>query len=310
MLAFAQRITYIQFMREVNIGSVDLNLLIALKALLDERHVTRAAEKAGLSQPAMSRALGRLRLLFKDPLLVRGAGGMVLTARAMDLQDPLQNILSEIGHIISTPTLEPSEMQGELIIATRDFEMASVLPQVIRKITAEAPGLSLRIVPLVGDDLTPLEQHQVDFVIAGTDSSSASLSRKVLFKDNFVCLVSADNPIVKQKFTLEKFLAMRHCMVTITDFRPGVVDTYLAQQGKKRVAAVRVPHFLAASYLIEDSDFIVTLPRRLGLLLSQHKKLAVLDLPFLVPGFSIYLYWHNRNQNNPVHMWMRKMIKV
>ncbi len=295
-------------MREVNIGSVDLNLLVALKALLDEKHVSRAAEKAGLSQPAMSRALGRLRILFKDPLLVRGAGGMSLTARATDLQQPLQQILNEIGHIISTPTIEPAEMKGELVIATRDFEMASVLPDAIRRITKEAPGLTLRIVPLVGDDLSPLEQHQVDFVIAGTDSSSASLSRKVLFKDNFVCLVSADNPVVKQKFTLEKFLQSKHCLITITDFRPGMVDRYLHQQGKKREATVRVPHFLAASYLVENSDFIVTVPRRLGVMLAQQKKLAMLDLPFQVPSFQVYLYWHNRNQNNPMHKWLRKMI--
>ncbi len=297
-------------MREVNIGSVDLNLLVALKALLDERHVTRAAEKIGLSQPAMSRALGRLRVLFKDPLLVKGAGGMTLTARASDLQQPLQNILSEIGQIISTPNVEPANMKAEVVIATRDFEMASVLPEVIRRITAEAPGLTLRIIPLVGDDLSPLEQHEVDFVIAGTDSNSASLSRKVLFKDNFCCLVSADNPVLKQKFSMEKFLAMRHCLITITDFRPGVVDRFLAERGEQRHAVVRVPHFLAASYLIENSDFIVTVPRKLGALLSQQKKLAMIDLPFQVSSFAIYLYWHNRNQNNPIHTWLRKMIRA
>src|SRR5580658_2234434 len=104
-------------MRQVNLSSVDLNLLVALKALLDERHVTRAAEKIGLSQPAMSRALGRLRVMFKDPLLVKGAGGMALTARANDLHQPLQNILSEIGHIITVPTVKPAEMQGEVVIA-------------------------------------------------------------------------------------------------------------------------------------------------------------------------------------------------
>ena len=265
---------YISIMRETNIGSLDLNLLVALKALLDERHVTRAAEKTGLSQPAMSRALGRLRVMFKDPLLVKGKGtGMSLTSRANDLQLPLQNILTEISRIVTVPTLDPAEMQGEIVIATRDYELAVILPEVIERVTAGAPGLTLRVVPLVGDDLSPLEQHDVDFVIAGTDSTSATLSRRTLLTDNFICLVSADNPLARHGLTTEKYLAMKHCQVTIANSRLGIIDTLLSKQGLSRNITVRVPHFLAAAHVVAN------------------------------------LYWHIRNQNNPVHSWLRKMIR-
>lgn len=301
---------YISIMRETNIGSLDLNLLVALKALLDERHVTRAAEKTGLSQPAMSRALGRLRIMFKDPLLVKGkGGGMSLTARANDLQQPLQNILTEISRIVTVPTLDPAEMQGEIVIATRDYEMAVILPEVIQRVTADAPGLTLRVVPLLGDDLSPLEQHAVDFVIAGTDLSSATLSRRTLLTDNFICLVSPNNPLARQGLTKEKYLNMKHCQVSISTFRLGVVDTLLAQQGLSRNITVRVPHFLAAAYVVANSDLIVTLPRQLGLQLAKRQKLVALDLPVKVASFSIYLYWHIRNQNNPMHSWLRKVIR-
>lgn len=293
-------------MREVNLSSLDLNLLVALKALLDERNVTRASEKVGLSQPAMSRALQRLRLMFKDPLLVKGAGGMTLTARAQDLYAPLQIILNDISHIVAAPAIEPSEMQGELVLATRDYEMAAIMPDVIRKVINQAPGLKIRVVSLLGDDLSPLERNEVDFVIAGTDRSSATLRRKTLLKDNFVCVMSAKNPAAKKKLTLEKYLGMRHCVTMITDYRTGVIDKHLADLGYARDAVVRVPYFmLAASPIVANSDLIATLPKRLGMLLGERKDLAIVELPFKVRDFAIYLYWHVRNQANPMHIWLR-----
>jgi len=295
-------------MRQVNISALDLNLLVALKALLDERHVTRAAEKLGLSQPAMSRALQRLRVMFQDPLLVKGAGGMSLTARADELYQPLQTILNEISHMITAPTIEPKKMRGEVVIATRDYEMVAILPDVIKHWIEQAPGLTIKVVPLSGDDLSPLERNEVDFVVSGSDRSSATLCRLTLLKENFVCLLAAKNPAAGKKLTLEKYLEMRHCQVSINEFRPGIVDTYLAEHGHKRKVIVRVPYFIvAASSVVANSDLVVTVPRRLGLLMARNNNETVAcELPFKVRDFSIYLYWHIRNQNNPMHSWLRE----
>lgn len=295
-------------MHKMNIKSLDLNLLVALKALLEEKHITRAAIRVGLSQPAMSRALARLREVFNDPLLVRGANGLDLSARANDIYQPLLNVFSEIHHIMTPSFSQPEMMQGEITIATRDNEMVTILPQVLNCISKEAPGLTFRIISLVGDDLSPLEQNKVDFIMTGTDSKSATLCRSILYKEDFVCLVATNNPVA-QHFTLEEFVKMNHCLVSITGFGPGLVDTILAQKGLQRKIVIMVPHFLAASYIVANTDLVVTLPRRVGLLLSQHKKITVLEPPIKIPSFCIYLYWHIRNQNNPTHTWLRKIIR-
>lgn len=297
-------------MHETNLRNIDLNLLVALHALLEEKHVTRAAERISLSQPAMSRALARLRETFQDPLLVKGASGMALTARAIDLYLPLQTILREISNIISTPTIDPASMQGEIVIATRDYELAAILPKIIGQVTLEAPNLKLSIVPLSGDDLGPLEHHNVDFVIAGTDKITSTLHRYTLYEEDFVCLISKHNPVMQRKMDLKTYVSMKHCLVSIKNFGLGYVDALLARKNLKRNIVVRIPHFLAASHIIADSELVVTLPRRLGELLSTNKKIVLVDPPLTIPSFPVFLYWHARNQNNPLHKWLRRIIRV
>ncbi|HEY4000137.1 MAG TPA: LysR family transcriptional regulator [Candidatus Xenobia bacterium] len=296
----------------MNIGSLDLNLLVPLKALLEERHVTHAAERVGLSQPAMSRALQRLRDMFEDPLLVRGSGSrMILTARAEALYQPLQSVLQDVGHLIAAPTLEPSEMRGEVVVATRDYEMTVLLPRMIQALSQKAPGLNLSLRPMVGDDLSPLEENRVDFVVAGSDRTTATLLRRTLIEETFVCVVAADHPAAGHPLTLERYLGMKHCVVSFSEHHtPGFVDRYLAERGHQRNIRVRVPYFLAAAQIVSASDLVTTLPRGLGLHLARHHQLKTLDLPFPAPSFSIYLYWHVRNQSNPIHAWLRQMFVV
>ena len=296
-------------MRKTNIESLDLNLLVALKALLEEKHVSRAAERIGLSQPAMSRALGRLRKVLKDPLLVKGATGFTLTPRAIDLFSPLQIIFSEINQIVLPTAIEPSLMQGEIIIASRDHELTTILPKAINYISEHAPGLSFRFIQPKGDDLSLLERQEADFITCGAENSSGTLHRHVLYQEEFICLVSSKNPLSKKELTLKKFLEMKHCLVSTTGYGPGMVDDVLAKKGLKRKIIVRVPYFLAVSYIVNDSDFIVTIPKRLGKIMAQDNNLTLLTPPIQIPKFNVYLYWHTRNQNNPVHQWVRKVIR-
>lgn len=296
-------------MHEMNIKNCDLNLLLALNALLEEKNVTRAALRINLSQPATSRALARLRNMFQDPLLVKGTKGMVLTARANDLYQPLQHILSAITTILVPPSINPATMQGEVTIATRDYELAAILPKVIKRITVESPHLTLRIVPLMGDDLSALELHNVDFVLTATDSKARTLHRVTIYKESFVCLAAKDNPIVQKGMNLEAYTAAKHCLVTISGFGLGVVDTLLAEKNLKRHIVVRIPHFLAVGHIIANSNLLVTLPRRIGELSAQQAGMVLVNPPFKIPQFPIYAYWHTRNQNNPLHRWVRKVIQ-
>jgi len=297
-------------MREMNIKNLDLNLLAALNALLEEKNVTRAAARINLSQPATSRALARLRNMFQDPLLVKGAKGMVLTARANELYQPLQHILNDITAMVSPPSIEPGAMQGEVVIATRDYELAAILPKVINRLRVESPNLTLRIIPLIGDDLSSLENQHVDFILTATESKAATLYRYTVYKESFVCLASKDNPAIQKGMTLETYTAAKHCLVTISGFGLGIVDTLLAQKNLKRNVVVRVPHFLAVAHIIADSDLVVTLPRRLGELLSRQENIILINPPLKIPSFPVYLYWHARNQNNPIHRWIRKVIQT
>lgn len=296
-------------MHKVNIESLDLNLLVPLKALLEERHVTNAAEKVGLSQPAMSRALQRLRDMFDDPLLVRGTGGrMTLTARASDLYRPLHDLMQGVGQLIAPPATEPSEMRGEVVIATRDYELVAIMPPMISRVTAQAPGLTLNLVSMVGDDLSPLEENQVDFVVAGTDRMLATLSRSTLKEESFICVLAADAPDADAPWTLARYLELKHCVVSFSKHpTPGIVDRWLSERGETRNVRVRVPSFLAAAHIVAASDLVVTLPRTIGLRLAEQGNLVTRELPFQVPSFHIFLYWNIRNQTNPIHAWLRKM---
>lgn len=293
-------------MHQVNLKSIDLNLLVALKALLDEKHVSRAAASLSLSQPAMSRALNRLRAIFHDPLLVRGASGLCLTSRASELQQPLQHILNEIQNLLLPLTCDPAEMKGEIAIGARDYEIVTVLPSVIQYITHHAPQLKVSIVSLSGDHLDPLEKHEVDFILSATESHSASLYRKTLFEDDFVCLVSENNPVLEQEFTLKHYLDLKHCLITISGFGPGLVDLELAKHNLQRDVVVRTSQFLCVSHLIAHSNLVVTLPRKMGQLLSQQANIKLLETPMPLTPFSIFLYWHVKNQNNPTHQWIRQ----
>lgn len=297
-------------MHKTNLKSLDLNLLVVLKALLDEKHVTRAAERVGLSQPAMSRALGRLRVMFRDPLLVKSAKGLCLTAKAEELYQPLKNILMDVTQLVSPTTFEPAVIQKEIVIATRDYEATVILPHIINKVSNEAPNLSFKIIPLIGDDLSPLENQEIDFVISGSENQSTTLLRSLLYKDRFTCLVSANNKIILEKLTLSKYLSMKHCLVTIRNMGHGPVDRTLQMKNLKRNIYLRITHFLAASDIVASSDMIITLPHRLGQHLVQQKRHVMLDPPLKLPEIPIYLYWHLRNQHNPLNQWLRTIIRT
>jgi DNA-binding transcriptional LysR family regulator len=240
---------------------------------------------------------------------VKGKLGMALTTRAVLLLIPLQAILRDINNIITPPSADPANMCGNVVIATRDYELATVLPKIISEVTRQAPNLRLSIVSQVGDDLAPLEHHHVDFVLAGTDKTSASLHRHTLFEEKFVCLVAKKYFSAEKKLDLDTYLKMKHCSVTINAFGLGLVDKLLAKNNLRRNIVVRVPHFLAAVYLAADTDLIVTLPRRLGELFAQHQAVRLLEPPLTIPSFPIFLYWHSRNQNNPIHQWLRGIIR-
>lgn len=296
-------------MHTTNLAGVDLNLLVALEAMLDERNVTRAAQRVGLSQPAMSRALGRLRALFADPLFVRTSKGMAPTARAVALSGPLKRALAELEGVIRSPTFDPETARGRMRIAATDYAAVIVLPRVIGRYFAEAPHFDMEILPMDYESLAGLEAGDMDLAIGVFTEAPAGIYRQRLFTEDFACVVRAGHPVLRKKLTPEVFSALPHGLVTVLSTHKGnLMDAVVKHLGGGRRFALRLPHFLAAALIVAESDLILTLPRRLALRFAELAGLVLIDPPVRIAKVSISQLWHERHHHDPAHIWLRALM--
>ena len=304
----------------VNINRIDLNLLVYLDVLLRERNVTKAANHLGLSQPAMSNGLRRLRDLFEDPLLVRTSEGMTPTERALGLQPVIRDVLANVEKAVQPQSdFDPSASDRVYRIMASDYAEAVLFPQVLTRLRQEAPGVTLDIMTPSDVSFLDVEQGKVDMVINRFDTMPQSFHQTTLWKDSFSCMFSAENPI-KDRFSLEAYLQAQHVWVSKTGMGVGVgvnprdvqrlgwVDEALAKQGKKRRISVFTRHYQAAMLLAEQKDLIVTIPSKAARLHDQNLKVVIADPPFEVPQFELKMAWSPLLQNNAAHQWMRRLI--
>lgn len=304
---------------DVELHRIDLNLLVALDALARERSVTRAAERAGVSQSAMSHTLRRLREVFNDPLLVRGRGGMVLTPRAEALAIPLRSGLVSLARALT----EPHPFKPEL--ATRAFRIVSpdlfdvlVLPELLRRFGREAPAVDLAIVPTPTRLADSLETGEVDLaifpVLLGAEPFElgshvdAELQRRTLFRDSFRCFLRSDHPALgARRFTLQAYAALSHILVSPGGEGPGVVDRVLQGHDLKRRIALRVPHFSSALEIAAQSDLVLTAPSSLSECPSA-SSLVCRAAPLELPEHAVTMLWHPRFTEDPAHRWLRDLM--
>jgi len=301
-------------------GRTDLNLLVYLDVLLRERNVTRAASQLGLSQPAMSNGLRRLRQLFDDPLLIRTSEGMSPTERADELQPIIRNVLSTIDQAVQ-PRSEFNAGTAERVfrIMASDYAESTIFPHILSRLRDEAPGITLDIMTPSDVSFHDVEQGKVDMVINRFDSIPQSFHEKLIWKDSFACLLSAENPI-RDDFTLDSYLGAQHVWVSKTGMGVGVginpddvqrlgwVDGALNLIGRKRRITVFTRHYQAAMLLAEQTDLIVTLPSKAALLQADNPRVVVREPPFEIPPIDLKMAWSPLLQNNPAHRWMRRLI--
>jgi DNA-binding transcriptional LysR family regulator len=299
---------YIPIMREVDLRRVDLNLLVALDALLDERSVTRAAARLHMSQPAASRALGRLRALFADALLVDGPGGYLLSARAEELRPALRQILAGIGTMLETNAFDPAAATGSVRLLMTDLEAAVLTPHLLSRLAAEAPGLDLDILPPGPAPLEALENDAADAVVGVIDEASAGIRRRKLLDDRLVTFMRRGHPAAGQELTLERYLAFDHVAVSITGRGPSAVDERLAAMGHVRRVRVRVPNFFAAAEIAASSDLVMTLPASLARTAMGAQRFVTRPPPIGPSHFALSLVWHARHQDAPRHIWLRRLV--
>jgi DNA-binding transcriptional LysR family regulator len=298
----------IAIMHQVDLSTVDLNLLKLFEALVRERSVTQAGLRLGLSQPAASRALGRLRKMLGDRLVVRGKLGLELTPRGEALAGPVAKLLDDARGIVSPAVFDPASATGRITIAAHDHLSLIVLADLIARFERHAPALSLHIAQSIGDNVRLVEQGDADLALGIFDALPGSLHRRGLYTDSLMCVVRSDHPCVADGLSLERYLALRHITVTISGVGESTVEVALSKMGCTRYVALRVPHFLAGAMLVADSDMIFTLPSRLARHLAKRLPLALLDLPLQVAPLSPAMVWHERFHSDPAHIWVRQQL--
>lgn len=294
----------------MDLAGADLNLLVTFDALLAERSVTRAAERVGLSQSAMSNALRRLRSLLNDPVLVRTRDGMAPTQRALELVDPIHEALAQLDRALTSDRgFDPRTSQHTFRIGTADVIEFLLLPRLLPRLAAEAPGINVEVSQLRGGlPIEELRTGRLDLAIGNFTDLDEPFRSEIVVHENLVCALRKGHPKVGRRLTLKQFTELGHALVTPHGRPGGVVDRVLAERGLERRVVVTTPHFLVAPILVAHSDLIVTLAERVARAFASFLPLEIFKPPIDVPGFSLAIVWHNRTAEDPPHQWFRGLL--
>ncbi|MGK3997623.1 LysR family transcriptional regulator [Sorangium sp. So ce1024] len=293
-------------MHSVHLASIDLNLLVVFDALLAEGSVTRAAARVGLSQSAMSHALGRLRALIDDPVLVRTPRGMIPTPRAQELAGPIREALAQIEATVArSPRFDPATARRSFSVATVDYVELILLPRLVQKLFADAPFVDLVARPYDSDMWGSMETGKVDLAIGMFPTVPAGFYRQRLLEEHYTCVVRRDHPVVRSKLTLKMYTSLPHALISPRGDGGGRVDEVLAEQGLSRRVALQIPHFLVAAHIVAQTDLVLTVPARIAQVFADMEALRVMKPPVELGGFSLDQVWHERQAKDPAHMWLR-----
>ncbi|WP_394826265.1 LysR family transcriptional regulator [Pendulispora albinea] len=298
-------------------ASLDLNLVRALHALLVERHVTRAAERLGLTQSATSHALARLRAHLRDPLLVRTGKGMVPSPRAQAMLEPLEQALASIAALVATPSpFEPAKARDRFTLATADYMEFVLLPKLAPRIWSEAPGIDLRVVPGPASIPGALAEGKVDTVLGlpllevpdHRLDGARGLIVQSLFRERFVCVMRKGHPSARRRLDLDTFASLPHALISPRGDRGSIVDTALQKVGRRRRVAIEIPHFLVAPYVVQETDVVLTLAERVAKTFVPSLNLVMVKPPLELPGFTMTMLWHEHKRMDLAHAWLRARI--
>lgn len=291
-----------------NLGRLDLNLLVTLDVLLAEHNVTRAAERLNLSQPAVSVHLAKLREFFGDPLLLPGPRGMLPTARADELREPLRQALEALGYAVSpTRPFDPAEARHTWRVMASDYGDSTIVLPALAGLRTAAPNTRLAVLELVPSRITrQAEQGEIDLAFHTRDDAPPELHGRTLFTERYVLAGRAGHPELGTPLTLERFCRLDHVIVSPNGggFR-GVTDEALAGTGLSRRVSLSVPHFLFVISTLLSTDLVAMLPERL---VRGNTALQVTEPPVQVPGYEMVMLWHERCHRDPAHRWLREHI--
>jgi DNA-binding transcriptional LysR family regulator len=290
----------------------DLNLLRVVVALYDAGSVGRAAQALGMSQPAMSAALARLRKAFGEPLFVRTARGMSPTARAHALAAGAREVLARIADdVLSEASFDPASTSATFTIAMSDVGEMVFLPKILESLQREAPHAVVRSVSLPPARLEQaLESGEADLAVGYfPDLKSSAFFQQRLFTHRFVCLLRADHPIRGRRLTLEQFLSLGHAVVRAEGRSQEIFEKYLERKKIARRIVLLTPHFMSIPTIIGKTDLVVTLPHAIGLFFSQAGAIImVMEPPLPIPRIELRQHWHRNAHHDPKNKWLRRLV--
>lgn len=296
----------------INLARIDLNLLVALDALLSERSVTRAAARVGLGQSAMSHNLARLRTLFGDELLVRAADGMRPTPRALALADRVRIALSDIAALVNrTDRFDPATAERTFRIGLPDSVEMLIGPRMLALACTEAPGIRFRFYSTDGHPLLDdIDADAIDLGIGiGTfPDGQTHHKRRVLATDSYLCMFNAGKVGLKPPISLADYVRLPHVLTSLRKGERGVVDDALEKIGMARQIALVTPRFVAVPFLVAGAPVITTMHARLARLFARELDLALSRVPVELPEVTVSMLWHASYDGDPGHTWLRQLI--
>lgn len=299
---------------------LDLNLLQVFEALMEDSHLTRAGFRLGLSQPAMSHALGKLRRLTGDPLFVKVPKGMMPTELALRMAPSVRSGLELLRAAIEGGQgFEPARCDRTFQILMSDIGEVVYLPRLMNRLKAEAPAANLRVLQLPREAYQEvLASGEADLAIGFLPALKTGVYQQRLFEDGYIGLVSADHPRIGRKLTLRQFQSEDHVLIEPAGSKyigsgaqtstSTLFERSLADQGVTRRVALRVPHFMVVPTIVQQTEMIACLPRYAMEYTKRVPRLKMLNLPFEAPSFEVRQFWHERKHNDEANRWLRAMV--
>lgn len=296
------------YMCVMNLAAFDLNLLLVFDAVMQDRSVTRAGGRIGLSQPAMSHALNRLRYMLKDELFIRTPGGMKPTPRAEQLALPVRNALNEMQLALEPETFIPAEADRRFALAVNNYAAVVLAPPLVAAVSAAAPAVHLDLRPSGTLDIVAhLDRGDVDLALGGMDSPGERFATAPLLEDPFVMVMRRGHPASRRKLSAAAFAALPHLEISSSREDTGFIDRWLAERGFVRRIALRAP-YLSAAPILAQSDLVATLSRRIAQEFVRNHPLELRKPPYDSPRVRTLMLWHRRLDRHPAHRWLRDVI--
>ena len=291
----------------MKLRNIDLNLLAVFDAIAAEGNLTRAANKLGMSQPAMSNALARLRETLDDPLFVRTARGMESTPRARLMAEPIRQALDLMQNSLRLDSaFDFASSSRTFTVAVEDYGEAVVMPRFMEWLNRVAPGVRVRIRPELGNALlAEMKRGAIDMAMEYHRSHDDDFKVQPLMEETLVSMVRQDHPLVGDSLSLGQYASLAHVVIEPRSPRGPIVDRELKKRGLSREIALQVPHFLSMPLIVRTTDYICTLPLRMARVYAEHFRLKVLKPPIDFPSIPIYLVWSKSLDADPGHRWFR-----